>query len=326
MTRHLRERLVHLLLVLWAVASLTFLMFRLMPGDPTLNFVSPQFSEEMRASLLRSFGLDKPLLQQYGIYMFNLVQGDFGVSFIQKRPVVNILLDALPNTIVLTFTSLICAYAIGILAGAALAFRRGSVAEAIAIPVALATRAAPEFWLGMLVLAAFAFEAGWFPTGGAMSPGSPLGSVSGRLVSGDFWWHLCLPAATLTLYLQGLPLLLMRATMLEVLNDEFITMARMKGLSRWSITMRHAARNALLPVVTAFALGLGASIGGNVVIETVFAWPGIGRVLVEAVQSADYPLAQGAFIMIAAALVVMNTFADLAYAALDPRVSIGASR
>ena len=146
------------------------------------------------------------------------------------------------------------------------------------------------------------------------------------MVSGDFWWHLALPALTLTLYLQGLPLLLMRATMLEVLGDEFIVMARMKGLSRWSIVMRHAARNALLPVVTAFALGLGASVGGNVVVETVFAWPGIGRLLVNAVQSADFPLAQGAFILIAAVLVMMNTVADLAYAALDPRVSVGARR
>ncbi len=214
----------------------------------------------------------------------------------------------------------------GIVAGAFLAFHRGRVVEAAAIPGALATRAAPEFWLGMLLLALFAFHLGWFPTGGAVSPGGTLGSLGNRLLSGDFWWHLCLPALTLTLFLQGLPLLLMRATMLEVLNDEFIVMARMKGLSRWSIVMRHAARNALLPVVTAFALGLGASIGGNVVIETVFAWPGIGRVLVQAVQGADYPVAQGAFIVIAFVLVVMNTVADLAYAFLDPRVSVGARR
>ena len=170
----------------------------------------------------------------------------------------HILWDALPNTIVLTLVSLCLAYAFGIVAGAFLAFHRGGPAEAVAIPAALATRAAPEFWLGMLVLALFAFQLGWFPTGGAVSPGGTLGSLGVRLLSGDFWWHLCLPALTLTLFLQGLPLLLMRATMLEVLNDEFIVMARMKGLSRWSIVMRHAARNALLPVVTAFALGLGA--------------------------------------------------------------------
>jgi peptide/nickel transport system permease protein len=228
--------------------------------------------------------------------------------------------------VILTLVSLCVAYAFGIVAGAFLAFHRGRIVEAAAIPAALATRAAPEFWLGMLLLALFAFQLGWFPTGGAVSPGGTLGSLGARLTTADFWWHLCLPALTLTLYLQGLPLLLMRATMLEVLNDEFIVMARMKGLSRWSIVMRHAARNALLPVVTAFALGLGASIGGNVVIETVFAWPGIGRVLVQAVQGADYPVAQGAFILIACVLVVMNTVADLTYALLDPRVSVGARR
>lgn len=326
MARHLAERLGHLLLVLWAVASLTFVLFRLMPGDPTLNFLSPSFNEETRQALLRSFGLDLPLWKQYLVYFGQLLRGDFGVSFLQNQPVAAILWDALPNTVILTLVSLCLAYAFGIVAGAFLAFRRGGVVEAVAIPAALATRSAPEFWLGMLLLALFAFQLGWFPTSGAVSPGETVGTLADRLGSRDFWWHLCLPALTLTLFLQGLPLLLMRATMLEVLNDEFIVMARMKGLSTWSIVMRHAARNALLPVVTAFALGLGASIGGNVVIETVFAWPGIGRVLVQAVQGADYPVAQGAFIMIAFVLVVMNTVADLAYAWLDPRVSVGARR
>ena len=326
MARILLGRLGHLLLVLWVVVTLTFVLFRLMPGDPTLNFLSPNFSEETRAALLKSFGLDRSIWSQYLIYMGNLLRGELGMSFLQGKPVAVLLADALPNTVVLTVVSLCCAYAFGIVAGAFLAFRRGGVVEAVSIPAALATRAAPEFWLGMLLLAALSFQAGLFPTGGALSPGRDLGGFGDRLASADFWWHLALPALTLTLYLQGLPLLLMRATMLEVLNDEFIVMARMKGLSRWSIVMRHAARNALLPVVTAFALGLGASIGGNVVVETVFAWPGIGRVLVQAVQSADYPLAQGAFILIAGVLVVMNTLADLAYSALDPRVSLRAGR
>ncbi len=326
MARYAIERLGHLLLVLWVVASVTFLMFRLMPGDPTLNFLSPTFTEETRAALLKSFGLDKPLWQQYVIYLDQLLHGNFGQSFLQNEPVSRILWSALPNTIILTLVSLCLAYLFGVVTGAFLAFRRGTAAEAFAIPAALATRAAPEFWLGMLLLALFAFQLGWFPTDGAVSPGATLGSLGDRLMSGDFWWHLCLPALTLTLFLQGLPLLLMRATMLEVLNEEFIVMARMKGLSRWSIVMRHAARNALLPVVTAFALGLGASVGGNVVTETVFGWPGIGRVLVQAVQGADYPVAQGAFIMIAFVLVLMNTIADLTYAFLDPRVSVGARR
>ena len=326
MARHALGRLGHLVLVLWVVTTLTFVLFRLMPGDPTLNFLSPSFSQETRAALLKGFGLDRSIWEQYLIYLGNLMRGELGMSFLQGKSVAALLGEALPNTVILTVVSLCAAYAFGIVAGAFLAFRRGGVVEAVAIPAALATRAAPEFWLGMLLLAALAFEAGLFPTGGALSPGQVLGGIGTSLGSADYWWHLVLPALTLTLYLQGLPLLLMRATMLEVLNEEFIVMARMKGLSRWSIVMRHAARNALLPVVTAFALGLGASIGGNVVVETVFAWPGIGRVLVQAVQSADYPLAQGAFLMIAAVLVVMNTVADLAYAALDPRVSVGARR
>lgn len=326
MARRALERAGHFVFVLWAVATITFFLFRLMPGDPTLNFISPTFSEEMRAALLRSFGLDRSLPEQYLIYFGNLLRGDLGVSFLQNRPVASVLMDSLPNTVVLTLVSMVAAYAFGILAGAALAFRRGTALEAVAIPSVLATRAAPEFWLGMLLLAAFAFQLGWFPTDGAVSPGTAATSFFARVVTADYWWHLVLPALTLALFLQGLPLLLMRATMLDVLNDEFIVMARMKGLSRWAIVIRHAARNALLPVVTAFALSLGASIGGNVVVETVFAWPGIGRVLVQAVQGADYPVAEGAFMLIAAALVLMNTVADLTYAALDPRVSVGARR
>ena len=159
-------------------------------------------------------------------------------------------------------------------------------------------------------------------SGGAVSPGASIGTIAQRLSSGDFWWHLVLPALTLTLFLQGLPLLLMRATMLEVLNDEFIIMARMKGLSRWSIVMRHAARNALLPVVTAFALGLGASIGGNVVVETVFAWPGIGRLLYEGITFRDFPIVQGVVVIGGAMIVLVNLLVDILYALIDPRIRL----
>ncbi len=187
----------------------------------------------------------------------------------------------------------------------------------------LTLRAAPEFWLGMVLLAVFAFGLGWFPSGGANSAGAQFPSTFARLTSADFLHHLILPATTLALYLQGLPLLLMRSNMLDVLQEDFITMARMKGLPEWRILLLHAARNALLPVVTAFALGLGASVGGNVVIETVFSWPGLGRLLVDAVAGADYPLAQGAFMFIALVLIMMNFIADLLYTVLDPRVAHG---
>jgi peptide/nickel transport system permease protein len=321
--RSVAIRFGQMLLVLWAVATLLFLMFRLMPGDPTLAYIDTTFTAEQQEALKRQFGLDRSLLEQYLIYFGNILRGEFGTSFRVKRPVFEVIFDVLPNTLALTVVSITIAYMFGILAGAWLAWKRGSVAEAVGIPIVLTLRAAPEFWLGMVLLAIFAFGLGWFPSGGANSAGMTFSSTFDRLTSADFLHHLVLPAATLALYLQGLPLLLMRSNMLDVLHEDYVMMARMKGLPEWRILLLHAARNALLPVVTAFALGLGASVGGNVVVETVFSWPGLGRVLVDAVASSDYPLAQGAFMFIAFILIVMNFVADLLYSVLDPRVSHG---
>ena len=321
--RLILTRFAQMLFVLWVVATLLFFMFRLMPGDPSAAYIDSTFTEEQIAQLRRTFGLDRPLHEQYAIYLQNLVIGEFGESFHQRRPVLEILAGVLANTVVLTLSALLVAYAFGTLTGAWLAFKRGTWMEALAIPGVLTLRAAPEFWLGMVLLAVFAFKLGWFPSGGANSPGAMFPSEWSRIASGDFLWHLVLPAATLALYLQGLPLLLMRSNMLDVMSEDFITMARMKGLSNWSIIVRHGARNALLPVATAFALGFGASIGGNVVVETVFSWPGLGKLLVNAVAASDYPVAQGAFLLITVVLVMMNFIADLLYSLLDPRVSHG---
>jgi peptide/nickel transport system permease protein len=183
------------------------------------------------------------------------------------------------------------------------------------------TRAAPDFFVGMLVLSIFSFNLRWFPSSGVSNPGVIYDSIWHQVTSLDFWRHLALPAFTLAIYLQGLPLLLMRSNMLEVLDEDFITMARMQGLSEWRIMLAHAARNAMLPIVTALTLGIGYAIGGDVVIENVFSWPGIGRLLVRAVSAHDYPLAQGAFLLIAVVIVAMNFLADVLYGALDPRVS-----
>ena len=188
------------------------------------------------------------------------------------------------------------------------------------LPVVLMLRAAPEFWLGMVLLAVFSFSLGWLPSGGTLEAGTERGSFLTHMFNRDFLAHLFLPAATLALYLVGLPVLLMRSTMLEVLNEDFVTLARMQGFSERTIMLRHAARNALLPVATAFTLGIGYSVGGNVVIETVFSWPGLGRLLVKAVQAHDYPLAQGAFMLIAVVTIAMNGLAELLYRLLDPRV------
>jgi peptide/nickel transport system permease protein len=316
-------RFVHMLVVLWAIATILFLLFRLMPGDPSIAQLDPNFTEEQRQLVRAQFGLDKPLFQQYLIYMKNLAQGEFGLSFRQRQPVMGLVLAVLPNTLLLTLSALILAYLFGALFGAYLAWRRGSLFEKVSVPLVLATRAAPEFWLGMIVLAIFAFGLDWFPSGGANVPGARYASEWERIFSLDYLRHLALPVLTLAIYLQGLPVLLMRSNMLEIMHEEFVIMARMKGLSERRIMLRHAARNALLPLVTAFALGFGQSVGGNVVIENVFSWPGLGRLLVDAVANSDYPLAQGAFLVIALVLVVMNFIADLMYGILDPRVAHG---
>jgi len=317
------RRFLHMLIVLWAIATLLFLLFRLMPGDPSIAALDPTFTEEQRQLVKAQFGLDKPLFEQYLIYMKNLSQGEFGLSFRRRQPVLGLVLEVLPNTLLLTLSALIVAYAFGAFFGAYLAWKRGNLVENISIPIVLATRAAPEFWLGMIVLAVFAFGLNWFPSGGANMAGARYTSEWQRILSLDFLRHLALPVLALAIYLQGLPVLLMRSNMLEIMREEFITMARMKGLPERTIMLRHAARNALLPLVTAFALGFGQSVGGNVVIENVFSWPGLGRLLVDAVANSDYPLAQGAFLVIALVLVLMNFIADLMYGLLDPRVAHG---
>jgi len=310
-----------MILVLWAIATILFLIFRLMPGNPLVAFIDPTFTAEQAEAISRQFGLDQPLPVQYGLYLKNIVTGNFGTSFFQKEPVLGILLEVFPNTILLTGISLTAAYVFGVIAGSVLAWRRGGKLEGAGIVFALMTRSAPEFFVGMLALAFFSFNLGWFPSSGVASPGTIYDSVFQQLTSADFWRHLALPALTLAIYLQGLPLLLMRSNMLEVLDEDFVTMARMTGLPEWRVMLSHAARNALLPIVTALTLGIGYAIGGNVVVETVFSWPGLGRVLVRAVQSHDYPLAQGAFFLIAVVIVGLNFMADIIYSVLDPRVS-----
>ncbi len=250
------------------------------------------FTEEQLKALLEGFGLDKPLGVQYLIYLKNLAIGEFGDSFMHRKPVIEMVMSVLPNTLYLNFAALILAYLIGAIGGIVLAWFRGTPLEKVGVTFTLMTRSAPEFWVGMIALTVFAFNLGWLPSSGATGAGTVYATEWQKLTSGDFWAHMVLPTLTMALYLHGLPLLLMRSNMLEVMQDDFITMGRLMGYSNWRLMMRHAARNALLPVVTALALGIGYSIGGNVVIENVFGWPGIGRLLVSAVAGSDYPLAR----------------------------------
>lgn len=318
-------RLLQSLLVLWIIVTFLFFLFRLGPSNPLASYIDTTFDAEQEAALLARFGLDKPLHEQYFIYIGNLLRGDLGDSFTSSgQPALDVLLDDLPNTLYLTVTSLLVAYLIGIIGGVLMAAQRGTWFEKIGITFTLMSRAAPQFWVGMLLLAVFAFQLRWLPSSGTAAPGQFYASEIDKLTSPMFWRHMILPTFTLALYLHGLPLLLMRSNMLEILDEDFITMGRLAGYSETRLLIQYAARNALLPVVTALTLGIGYSIGGNVVIENVFAWPGLGRTLVRAVSQADYPVAQGAFFIIAVIIVFLNFVADVMYSLLDPRIGSSA--
>lgn len=313
-------RLLQSIVVLWVIVTLLFLLFRLAPGNPAAAFLDPTFTEEQQAALMARFGLDRPLHEQYFIYLGSLLRGDLGDSFFYGDTVMNLILEVLPNTLYLSFASLLLAYLIGVLGGILLAAYRGTLFEKVGITFTLMTRAAPEFWVGMILLAIFAFNLRWLPSSGTAPAGIIYDNEFEKLTSPVFWRHMLLPTLTLALYLHGLPLLLMRSNMLEVMDQDFIMMGRLAGFTERRLMMQRAARNALLPVVTALTLGVGYAVGGNVVIENVFAWPGLGRVLVRAVTSSDYPLAQGAFVIIAVIIVALNFVADILYSTLDPRV------
>lgn len=297
-------------------------MFRLMPGDgPIASMVDPSIPKEAREQMIERLGLNDSYFVQYTKFMKNLAQLDFGNSFYYKDSAVSVLMDKLAATLILMVASMIIAYGIGVFGGAWMAWRRDSIGETFGITVALIFRSAPTFWVGIMAIYFFSVILGWLPHSGMRSSGYEADNVFQTFFSLDFLKHLILPTLVASAFFLATPLLMMRNTMLEVLGEDFIEMARAKGLKERVILYKHAARNALLPVVTSGALFIGSAIGGQVLIEYVFSWPGLGREMVLAAQRHDYPLAQASFIIMAALIMIMNLVADLLYAYLDPRIS-----
>ena len=321
MFRFLLKRTAQGLFALFVLTTIVFFMFRLLPADPTDILAGDALDKNEVEQIQQRFGLDKPLLQQYAIYMKNIiVDHDFGTSFYYQKPVFTILGDKIINTLVLSLTGIIIAYLIGIVLGAMLAWRRGTKFEIIGIITGLSCKAAPQFWTGMFVIMFFSYNLGWFPASGMRDIGYESTTLLGKYLSWDFIHHLILPSFVTVLYYLALPMLLMRNAMLEIRHEDYINLAYSKGLPESRIIFHHAVRNALLPVVTTFATTIGRAIGGVILIEYVFSWPGLGREIVLASTRYDYPLAQAAFLMIAAIVTVMNILADLIYGYLDPRI------
>lgn len=320
MLQFLSRRLLQGLVTVWVVLTVVFIMFRLLPGDPALTLLDPTFPAEVRQLMRAQFGLDRPVPVQYAHYMANVARGNLGRSFFYKAPVLEVLRDKLSNTLILTLSAFVVAYTIGIFAGVLLTWKRGTRLELTGILVALAFRSAPLFWTGMVTLMIFSFWLNWFPHAGMRTPGYEAATFVQKFFTLDFLRHLLLPTTVSALYFMALPMLLMRNTMLEVLGEDFVELARAKGLRERTVMYRHVARNAVLPVVTAAAVYIGLSAGGQTLVEYVFSWPGLGREIVLATQRHDYPVAQGAFLMLGVMVIVMNVVADLLYAYLDPRI------
>jgi peptide/nickel transport system permease protein len=303
--RYVLGRLVAAVPVVIGVAVIVFLFLRLVPGDPVDLMLGENAAAVDREELRRGLGLDQPVWRQFGRYAAGLVRGDLGESYYYREPVLRTLLARYPATLELTLAGLLVGLAIAFPVGLVAAVRRGKFADRAAMLLAFVGVAMPVFWLGPLLIATFAVDLDWFP-------------VSGR----DGLESLVLPAFTLGLGLAALTSRMVRAGLVDTLKEDYVRTARAKGVGERTIVVKHALRNALLPVVTIIGLQFGALLSGAVITETVFSWPGVGRLLITAIQTRDYPLVQGGVLLISLTYVAVNLATDVLYAFLDPRIRL----
>jgi peptide/nickel transport system permease protein len=321
--RYILRRLGFYLLAAWASLTINFFLPRLIPGDPASTIVAAsrgQLRPEQIAQLREALGLsDAPMIQQYFTYLGHMLRGDFGTSFSSfPTPVTTVIGTGLVWTMLLGVIALIISFLLGNLIGVVGSWRRGGLVDNILPPLLVFLGAFPPFFLALMALFFLGFQLGWFPLRHAYSdliaPGWTMA------FAGSVLQHLLLPALTIVLVSIGGWVLGMRNTMIGVLAEDYITMAEAKGLPQRDVMFKYAARNALLPSITAFGMALGFVLSGQVLIETIFSYPGIGYLLVKSVSSLDYPLMQGLFLMITFAVLAANFFVDLVYTRLDPRV------
>ena len=293
-------------LAVLGVCTLVFLLIHLVPGDPVEVMLWEGASAADRGALRAVLGLDRPLTEQYLGYLGRVARLDLGTSLHDRRPVLDLLFERAGPTLELALAALILAVLIALPLGVLAAQHRGGTLDRAAMTVSLIGAAIPNFWLGPLLILVFSLWLGWTP-------------VSGR----DGWWSLVLPALTLGTGLAAVLARMVRASVLEVLNEDYVRTARAKGLGPAAVLWGHALRTAWLPILTLIGLQLGALLAGAVITETVFAWPGLGSLLVEAIQQRDYPVVQGAVLLISLTYVLVNGATDLAYGLLDPRTRPG---
>jgi peptide/nickel transport system permease protein len=323
--RRIGGKLAGAVLGLAFVLVFNFFLFRVLPGDPAKSLTRNRLVPAEQVEALRSsFGLGKPLPQQFAAYVRDTLRGNLGISYKFRRPVSDVIAERIWPTVLLLGLSTMLSTVIGLWIGIRGAWRRGSLFDRVSLGASLALYAMPEFWLGILLLIAFGVGVGplpgLFPTGGLSSPGTDLTSLAGAL---DVARHLFLPCVTLTLGYLAEYALVMRSSLLDELGEDYLVTARAKGLREALVLRRHAVPNALLPTTTLIFLNLGFVVSGAITIETVYSWPGLGLLSYEALQTPDYPLLQGLFLLFSAAVILANVLADLLYGYLDPRVRTG---
>jgi ABC-type dipeptide/oligopeptide/nickel transport system permease component len=305
MIRHVLLRVLYTLPALWLILTIVFLMIHIVPGDPVLQMLGQDARVEDISQLRHSLGLDQPLGVQYARYLEGLARGDWGRSIRFAAPVRAIVLDRFPATLELSLAALLVCIAIAIPAGVFSAWRRGSRGDRATSFFTLLGLSVPNFALGPVLILVFSVEIGWLP-------------VSGRGGAS----HLILPAVTLGAALAAILTRMVRGSMIEELSSDYVRTARAKGISESAVLFRHAFPNALIPVITIVGLQFGSLLAGTIVTESIFSWPGIGRLAVQAISARDYPLLQGCILVIAVSYVAVNLLTDLVYAVVDPRVRL----
>lgn len=303
MLNYLVRRLLLLVPVFLAVSMVIFMIIHMVPGDPVDNMIQIGSSPEQRAQLVAKYGLDKPLLIQYGVWFQNMLQGDLGDAIILRRPVAELILENLPHSLLLGCLAFVFSAVVGVATGATAAVFKDSWIDRGVMAFILLGSTLPSFWLGLLLILVFAVQLEWFPVSGARS-----------------WTALVLPVLTIGLHGVALVSRVTRAAMLDVASRDFVLMLHAKGLAHWQIQLQHVLRHALLPVVTILSLRIGWIVGGAVTVEFVFARPGLGSLLITSLNQRDYPVVQGCLLMLAMAVMLGTLLGDLVQAAMDPRV------
>jgi glutathione transport system permease protein len=297
------RKLIALPIILIGVSFIIFIAVRALPGDPARLMAGPEATEAALEGVRRRLGLDQPVLVQYGYFIVNALQGDLGLSLRSKIPVMKEIGDRFPNTLTLALVSYVFAIAIGVGSGVIAAVYRGKWPDHIVMVVAILAASLANFWLALMAMNTFAVQLKWLPLMG-------MGS----------WAHYVLPSLTLALLPAAIIARMTRSSMVEVLGQDYVRTARAKGLDEATVYRKHALRNAMIPIITIIALNFGAVVSGAVVAETVFSWPGIGRLLVDAVRFRDYPVIQGVTLLAVACVVIVNLLADLLITVVNPRV------